>query len=45
MIYVTPSIELVEIEMENGIAADSTASAPQVDDWQDGGSGTDGADF
>ncbi|WP_181151240.1 hypothetical protein [Sphingobacterium gobiense] len=43
--YETPTIELVEIEMENGVAAGSTASQPQINDWQDGGSEADNVDF
>ncbi|NGM65129.1 hypothetical protein [Sphingobacterium sp. SGR-19] len=43
--YQVPTIEVVEIEMENGIAADSTAGELQIDDWQNGGSEADNVDF
>lgn len=43
--YQVPTIEVVEIEMENGIAAGSTAGEPQINDWQNGGSEADNVDF
>ncbi|WP_165793053.1 hypothetical protein [Sphingobacterium haloxyli] len=45
MIYETPTIELVEVEMENGVAGGSAAGQPQINDWQDGGSDVNNVDF
>ena len=41
MIYETPTIEVIEIELEQGIAG----SGLQVDEWQDNGSGEQNGDF
>ncbi|MBD1427304.1 hypothetical protein [Sphingobacterium arenae] len=42
MIYETPTIEVIEIELEQGIAG---GSGLQVDEWQDNGSGEQNGDF
>ena len=49
MKYAAPTLEVVQIEMEEGIAGGSGASVtpgtPNVDDWGQGGGGSQNGDF
>lgn len=44
MKYEAPTIDVVEIELEQGIAGGS-AGTPHVNDWEDNGSGSQDKDF
>lgn len=45
--YVAPTIEVLTIELEQGIAAGSATGTPTpgVDDWGDGSDGSGNGDF